>query len=307
MDFKITGADTPKKELWQELDAKVLSGGFKLDKTSLISTLTVLPKGCPMNVDYTTRIAKLVKTVKCITGGAANAPRVAKGSQFKVGEFITDGYISTEITSIVTTETTYDTINLTASLKVYAADTALYEGAAEEASGSAPSIATVEEVSTKTILVSEPFGRLNGIDLTLAQNSSDDLAVAYASGVLSIKLADTTSASNTAVLIQAAIRSLGTIEGIDFSMATVVGTNWTTITGGTITTALDVFKGGVVRSYTPALLETSGLLKNDVAITATNTPSCSVIIEAREVKESDLTYPLHAIQKVELTSRFLFI
>ncbi len=59
--------------------------------------------------------------------------------------------------------------------------------------------------------------RANGVKVVLAENSSDDLNVTFKDGVLTVNLADSTLANNSASAIQTAIRDLETIDGIDFS------------------------------------------------------------------------------------------
>ena len=101
--------------------------------------------------------------------------------------------------------------------------------------------ATVEEVANKTLTINGILGT-DGLIVTLSQNTSDALSVTNPSSTsLLIKLADTTVDYNTVALIQAALRTLGESNTMDFSEAICTGNSWADITGATITTATDTF------------------------------------------------------------------
>ena len=65
----------------------------------------------------------------------------------------------------------------------------------------------------------------NGLAVQIEANSADTLAVSNPTGtnVILVKLASTTANKNTAALIQAAVRDLETVDGIDVSDMTVTG------------------------------------------------------------------------------------
>lgn len=108
MILTIGAKDPVNKILWDEAKADREAGGFTLTSAGL--TGEYLLKGVPLEVNYTTRVANVVKTSTVITGSTATATRITKGSAFKVGQFISNvvGAISVAITAIDTTNAAYD-------------------------------------------------------------------------------------------------------------------------------------------------------------------------------------------------------
>lgn len=305
MQYEVTSADSVIKNLWQELTAQAASGGFKLDTTNLASAVEYVDKGALLALNWSTRLATIVKTAVCITGGAADAPRVGKNHLLEAGDIISDGKVAATISSITTTESTYDTLNLSVSLIDYAADDILVEASVVSTNNSEPAIGRVEEAATKYLDIADPSGEWNGVNVALSENTTDDLDVSFADWTLSIKLADTTTSKNTAALIEAAIQALGITNGIvDFTAWTATGTNWTAIDGDTVTTAADITNGGRQASIQEKNLATA-LLKAKVKIEGV--PTCSAIIAALEIKEANLPYAVSDLNKVSLGDRFMFI
>jgi len=69
----------------------------------------------------------------------------------------------------------------------------------------------------------------NDLSINLTTAGDDNLAVSATGAIITIALADTTAANNTAALIQVAIRALVTVDIIDVSAFTcVAGGNWDT-------------------------------------------------------------------------------
>lgn len=305
MNYAVTSADSVIKNLWQQKTAVIASGGFQLVTTNLASTVKNVDKGAQLALDWSTRLATIVKTAVCVAGGAADAPRVGKNHLLQAGDIISDGKVAATISSITTTETTYDTLNLSASLVDYADGDVLVEASVVSANNAEASVARVEEAATKYLDIKDPSGKWNGIHVALAQAGDDNLAVSFANWTLTIELADTTTSNNTAALIEAAIQALGITNGIvDFSAWTATGTNWTAIDGDTITTAADITDGGreaeiqqknVSKAFLAAKVKIEGV------------PTCSAIIGVLEIKEANLPYAVHALNKVSLGDRFMFI
>lgn len=65
--------------------------------------------------------------------------------------------------------------------------------------------------------------RANQVKVKLAQNTEDSLYVAYKDGVVTVNLAKTTASKNNAANVEAQVRALGTLDGIDFSQWSVSG------------------------------------------------------------------------------------
>lgn len=88
----------------------------------------------------------------------------------------------------------------------------------------------------------------NALNVLLTTAGDDVLAVTKTDGTktINIALAKTTAASNTATLIQAAIRTLATVGGISVAAVTcAAGGNWNTAAVATGETGSVAFSGGV--------------------------------------------------------------
>ena len=141
MDLNIGTKDPVNKILWDEIDAKRSQGGFTLAANTPASGVTGwIFKGLPLNVNYTTRVAEVVKTATVITGSTTTATRIAKGSLFTVGDVIANAIDGTgvAITAIDrTTSPDYDILTHTTNGGAFAADTVLFEAAAVAEDGNA--------------------------------------------------------------------------------------------------------------------------------------------------------------------------
>jgi len=131
MDLINGTKDPVNKVLWDEAKADRAAGGFTLVST-VLSGLAYILKGAPINVDYATRIAKVVKTATVITGGSATSTRISKGSAFKVGDAIsqTVGAIAVAITAIDTTNAAYDAVAHATVSTAFTAGNVVFEAAA---------------------------------------------------------------------------------------------------------------------------------------------------------------------------------
>lgn len=268
-----------------------IPGGVNLDKTRLKTGTTYLKAGTLVNVNKSTRVAELVKTAKVITGGDGDSIRVAKTHQFVAGEYVSDGLVAQAISSIITTEDDYDTLELGGSLVKYVADTVIYEVKSTATLGKFAS-AVVEDTAEHTLTIYDPTGASEGLKVVLAQAGDDNLAVAYASGVLTISLADTTASKNTAALITAAIQALDSTS-YNFKAFYAVGASWSE-TGDTLTTASDFMDVNVADKYA-----VSGFVKDEVNVEYDNV-DVSVVIRG-SVREGSLPAPVTSAMKKELS------
>jgi len=134
MDLNIGTKDPVNKILWDEIDAKRSQGGFTLASNTPASGVTGwIFKGLPLNVNYTTRVAEVVKTATVITGSTTTATRIAKGSLFSIGDVIANAIDGTgvAITAIDrTTSSDYDILTHLTNGGAFTADTVLFEAAA---------------------------------------------------------------------------------------------------------------------------------------------------------------------------------
>jgi len=256
--------DGTERSLCIEQVLEDIPGGGVIEPDDFKSDTTELEEGAIVGAD-SDGIYHLVKTAKIVADGSSSAPRIELEHELVVGDFISDGVVVLEIDT-VTEGTTYDTLGFNSgSLKVYAAGTILYVvNEVAETTGSGNSAeATVEDKSGDYLKVEIPSwagaSKANGLDVTIEQAGDDNLAVAFASGTLTISLAASTATKNTVALIQAAIRALGEVDGIDFAETVCTGTGWDdgAQVGGVLTAATDAFALGLdnVRPdpyYTPA-------------------------------------------------------
>jgi len=242
------------------------------------TVLSELKGGAIIGFD-SNRLGHLVKTAIIVAGGSASAPRIDKAHAFKVGDFISDGIVSLEISAITVGEA-YDTLGFTSgSLIVSATGTVLFQASAGNLTNQGKAAtATVQDTAGDYLVITVPAAsnpaKFNDLSLTISQAADDVLAVSFANGVLGISLAKTTAANNNLAAIQAAIRALGTVDGFDWSAATATGTDWDDKqTGATLTTPTDLFDGGVDRAesgeiapkYTPI-----GVTLNTIDLTLDN-------------------------------------
>lgn len=266
-----------------------LPGGVSLDKTRLKTGTTEIEAGTPVNVVKSTRVAEIVKSSTVITGSGAAAVRVATDHQWIAGEYVTDGLVCQTISSI-TAGATYDTLNLGGSLIKYAANDIIYEPATTYVKKGV--VARVEGVSGHYLDIYDPTGGLEGMKVVLARAGGDTLAVTFATGTITISLANTTAGKNTAALISAGIQALDD-AGWDFSSVYCVGTSWSE-DGATITTASDYFEKTYNDKY-----PVTGFVKETVNVEEDNADVAVVIRGA--VREGSLPFPLHADQKKQIT------
>jgi hypothetical protein len=309
MQLNIGTKDPVNKVLWDESKARQGNGGWALADT-LNSGITWLLKGAPINVDYDTRVANLVKSA-AITGGDTTNPEIALLHSFKVGDVISDGVVALEIATITET-TTKATLAFTAgTLSTATVGTVLYEAAtAQTTAGGASAVATVEDTIGDFLIatadVSTSGANWNNVTLKIEQAADDNLAVAFAAGILTISLADTTPANNNVAAIQAAVDLLGTVEGYDLTELTFSGTDWDgNQTGATLNTPTDLFDGGVNQVAPASKFAPNGLLSENTKIVGT--PTVGLVIQALDVDESNLPYPMTAAFKTSLGQLIKFV
>jgi hypothetical protein len=268
-----------------------LPGGGTVEPDDFKSDTDTLLEGALLGVD-SNGLYHLVKTAKIYDGGSASAPRIYPDHELKVDDIISDGNVALEIDEI-TEETDYDTLRFTSGeLTISDTGTILYQVETEDTDGTGNACeATVEDTADDYLTVSFPLDdnpeQKNGIILTIAQNGSDALAVAYTGGTLTVSLAKSTASKNNVAEIQAAIRALAVEEGIDFSSVVCTGVDWDgNQDGSTLTTASDTFTGGANISrkdplYTPSGIATNSVdLSSDVANMGCGIMVSGIVIEA---------------------------
>ena len=114
MDLNIGAKDPVNKILWDYEYQRLGKGGFTLAADIPSSNLTGwILKGLPMAVNYTTRVAEIVKTAVVVTGSTTTNTRVAKGNLFVVGDVIANAVSGNgvAITAINRDNAAYDIIS----------------------------------------------------------------------------------------------------------------------------------------------------------------------------------------------------
>lgn len=95
-------------------ECKTLPGDFAL--TNPPADGEIVRKSTPIKVDFDNMQATICKVVKIVSGGTTSAPRVQKGSAVVVGDELTIGENSKEITAIDKSNADYDVLTLEAAL-----------------------------------------------------------------------------------------------------------------------------------------------------------------------------------------------
>jgi uncharacterized protein YdbL (DUF1318 family) len=292
-----------------------IPGGILFDVDDLPSATEFLEEGVLLAEDGSTsglfHVCKTAKVYEALAA-AGTALKVYKDHLFDVGDFITNGQVSTAITVINTTGSLlYDTLTLTATLDAVEAvpiNSILYQAASATTNAATASTATVEDTAEDYLAIANPRGNTNDIIVTINQNGSDALAVTYtpSTKTLLIRLADTTAASNNAAAVQAAIRALDQDGGVDFTDWTATGTGWDGgQTAATLTDPSHRMSGGVEKpAGIAAKYSPSCILANQLDVTVDN-PSGSAVVRGT-VNESILPYYVHDDQKAALTDRIRF-
>ena len=121
-------------------DISLSQGGFGLDITGLVAG-SILPAGTPFSFNEATRLAKPLVTAKITTiAGAADVVyNVAKGSQFKVGDFLAlvSGGKAYAITAINTSNASFDALTVGTTLGAAAVDDLAFASSATGATAAA--------------------------------------------------------------------------------------------------------------------------------------------------------------------------
>lgn len=107
------------------------------------------------------------------------------------------------------------------------------------------------ETDTLTVTAPTMLGAApNDLKIDLKTASGDTLSVTAEDETITINLANTTASNNTATLIQAAIRALVEVNGIDVTGFTcTAGGNWNTAAKATGETEVKSFASGVTGDY----------------------------------------------------------
>ena len=292
-----------------------IPGGITLVSADLKTVTEEIKAGALLGEDPSTAGKfHLVKTAKVYEAEAASgtALKVFKTHEFKAGDFITNGQVSTEITSITTTETLYDTINLTATLDAkeeVPVNSIVYQGSSETTNVATASEAQVIDEATEILDITNPRG-INGCKITISQAGGDTLAVASpADGELTIALANSTPANNNVAAIQTAVRALGVVGTVNFSDWGFASDGWDgNVTGTGLTVPSDYLASGVEKpAALAAIYPADSVLISNVDVSGTNPNVIAGAVIRGSVKESLLPFYVPSVHKTALTNRIKFV
>lgn len=150
-------------------EAKILPGGYKLTQT--LPKGTIVPKGTALEIIKGTLTASIAKRIEVIAGGTAQKPRVMKNSFIQANDIVMKSgtQLSVTVSSIDSSNTEYDVLNLSAAITGLTAGDILIEAASVSTDSATPKY-------MPNAVVGENTNPLNGDD-------SDTVSAAY-DGVL---------------------------------------------------------------------------------------------------------------------------
>lgn len=308
-----------KIPVWKRVGPKIMSGG------SLPTDIEdgLYPAGTPVEINTADHTAKILRFFEVSAEVAIDDTAIA----FKYG----DGYptlLATDIimkapasyaeTGVAVTAGTV-TVDATAGTQsiaitagtfgVLAAGDIFVIAAADSDVAGSVATAVVAGAADKTLTLTQPIAKnpesINGVEVGLSQAADDNLAVTFSANVLSIKLANTTATKNTAALIQAAIRALGTLNGIDFSDITAATADGWSEVGTTITVAQDFFADGVNASGNSSMaVKPNALLEDDIYVDADTFAATATGVYSGDIYAERINWAVPACVKAALPQIF---
>jgi len=180
---------------------EVLPGTFKLKQA--FANGTPIPKGTPIQLDFTLMEAGVVKVAKVVAGGTTTIPFVQKGHLLAVGDVVmkigkTD--LSVTVSAINTSNASYDAVTLSGAVATLAAGDFLQECSATAA-------AAVKGVYTLTIGTAPTADdklTVNGIDYIFAAAAAENKIMIGANAIATAaNLQDVLEADNQNFVVKA--------------------------------------------------------------------------------------------------------
>lgn len=116
IEFKKTKYSGHTPEIWRG-ECKILPGGFKLTQNFPVGT--VIHRAIPVAVDFSAMSATVIKSTTVLEGGTTKAVRVAKGHLFVAGDVVVKNGAAdatATVSSVDTSNTEYDVLNLSAAI-----------------------------------------------------------------------------------------------------------------------------------------------------------------------------------------------
>lgn len=288
-----------EKELCRIETIYRLSGGFNLDDDKL-AVNSFLPVLAPMAIDFATRKAKAVKNVKIYENAAANAValKIVKNSLAYVDMYLGNGVKAAQVTAIDKTNAAYDTLTVTLGAAVVAGQI-LFE------TGVAASVKGVYTLTIGTVPAVDDTLTVNGINYVFAAADAEGKIMIGADKVATAgKLQDTLEADNQDFVVKAnGAKLVFTQKVAGVGAIPVIAVTQTG--GGTLAASIAQTTAGVSGVSTEPLNVANFL--NYARVKVESGATVTAIGQAYEIKESKLTVPVSAKDKVSLGARFMFV
>lgn len=290
-----------EKELCNIATVYRLAGGFNLVDDKLVAG-SFLSHLAPLAVDFTTRKAKALKNVKIYENAAANATeiKVEKNSLAYVNMFLGNGSKAAQVTAIDKTNASYDLVTITLSAAVIVGEI-LFETSAATAGTKG-----VYTLTIGTIPAVDDKLTINGIDYIFAAAAAENKIMIGATAVATAaNLQDTVEHDNPDFLVKsngAKLVFTQKVAGVGAIPVIVV----TQTGGGTLAATIAQTTAGVSAVIGTEPLNVANAL-NYARVKVEDGATITAVGQAFEIKEKDLYLPVHAKDKANLGSRFMFV
>jgi hypothetical protein len=286
-----------EKELWNQSTTFRLSGGFNLDDDKLAAGIT-LPSLTPLAIDFATRKAKAVKNVKIYENAAANAVviKIKKNSLAYVNMYLGNGVKAALVTAIDKTNAAYDVLTITLGAAV-TDNQILFETTA------VVGVKGVYTLTIGTVPAVDDKLTINGTEYTFAAAAAEGKIMIGADKVATTgNLQDTVEADNQDFVVKANGAKLVLTQKVAGTGAIPVIVV-TQTGGGTLAATIAQTTAGVSGTSTEPLNVAKFL--NYARVKVETGATVTAIGQAYEIKESKLTVPVSAKDKVSLGARFM--
>lgn len=299
-------AATASQEVCNVASIYRLAGGFNLDDDTLVAG-TTLPPLAPLAVNFATRKAKAVKSVKVYESALANATaiKVVKGSLAYKDMYLGNGTVSAQVTAIDATNALYDTLTVTLGAAVTANDILMETAGASSAVGAVKGVYTL---TIGTVPAVDDKITINGIDYTFAAAAAENkIAIGADKVATAANLQDTVEADNQNFVVKAngaklvftqKVAGVGAIPTV-----AVVQTGGGTLAASIAETTAGV--AGVVTSIAAAMNVANAL--NYASVKVETGATVTAIGSVYEIIESKLSLPVSTVDKANLGARFMFV
>lgn len=285
-----------EKELWNQATTYRLAGGFNLDDDKLVAG-TFLTSLVPLAIDFATRKAKAVKNVKVYENAAANATaiKIGKNSLAYVNMYLGNGSKAAQVTAIDKTNAAYDLLTITLGAAVVVGNI-LFEV------GATASVKAIHKITMGTNAANADTLTIDGVVYTFATAAAEGVIAVGGTALLSVaNLEDAVSAQYEGVFSVKADGAKLVCTQLVAGVGAIPVISYTGTVAATVATTTAAVVGTSTEPLNVANFLNYARVKVEAGATVT------VIGQAYEIKESKLTAPVSAKDKVSLGARFMFV